>query len=249
MPALASRTTRTLLIATVFAVGPAVQAQEVSTKHLAPGFTIRAPESRLLILPADMELFSISAGGVVEPREDWTEAAQKNFVAALATQKQRLGPHVTQLGAAEADEFADITTLHRAVADAISLHHIQGGLMALPTKADRLDWSLGDAVRPLKERTGADYALFTWMRDSYTSNERKLAMVALALLGAITLGGEQVGYASLVDLNTGRVVWFNKLDRMWGDLRDSGASVETVEALLRGFPGSSGSEEASHAKH
>jgi hypothetical protein len=46
-----------------------------------------------------------------------------------------------------------------------------------------------------------------------------------------------VGYASLVDLNTGRVVWFNKLDRMWGDLRDPGASVETVDALLNGFPG------------
>jgi hypothetical protein len=72
--------------------------------------------------------------------------------------------------------------------------------MELPTKRDRLDWSLGDAVRPLKERTGADYALFTWMRDSYTSNERKLAMIAMAMLGAISFGGEQVGYASLVDL-------------------------------------------------
>ena len=62
-------------------------------------------------------------------------------------------------------------------------------------------------------------------------------MVALALLGAISLGGEQVGYASLVDLNTGRVVWFNKLDRLWGDLREPEAAVETVDALLKGFPG------------
>jgi hypothetical protein len=249
MPAPVSRTARTLLIATLFALGPAVQAQDAATKQLAPGFTVRAPGSRLVILPADMELFSISAGGVVEPRADWTDAAQKNFVAALATLKPRLGPHVSQLDAAQADEFADITTLHRAVADAISLHHTQGGLMELPTKGGRLDWSLGDAVRPLKERTGADYALFTWMRDSYTSNERKLAMVAMALLGAITLGGEQVGYASLVDLNTGRVVWFNKLDRMWGDLRDAGASVETVEALLQNFPGAGPGKEASHARH
>jgi hypothetical protein len=238
MPALASRITRTLLLAASLAGATvAAQAQEASTKQLAPGFTVRAPESRLVILPADMELFSISAGGVVEPREDWTEAAQKNFVAALASQKQRLGIQVTQLDAAQADEFADVTTLHRAVADAISLHHVQGGLMELPTKRDRLDWSLGDAVRPLKERTGADYALFTWMRDSYTSNERKLAMIAMAMLGAISFGGEQVGYASLVDLSTGRVVLFNKLDRMWGDLRDPGTSVETVDALLRGFPG------------
>jgi len=63
MPALASRITRTLLLTTSLAVaGVAAQAQEASTKQLAPGFTVRAPESRLVILPADMELFSISAG-------------------------------------------------------------------------------------------------------------------------------------------------------------------------------------------
>jgi hypothetical protein len=108
--------------------------------------------------------------------------------------------------------------------------------MKLATKHDRLEWSLGDAVRPLKERTGADYALFTWIRDSYASSERKAAMVVMALLGAISLGGEQVGYASLVDLNTGRVVWFNQLNRMSGDLREPEAAVETVESLLKGFP-------------
>jgi len=235
MPALASRIVRPLLLATLL-VAASVQAQEGPSKHLAPGFSARTADSRLLVLPADMELFSISAGGVVEPRADWTEAAQKNFVAALATQRKRLGAKVTELEPAQADEFAEITALHRAVADAITMHH-RSGLMELPTKGKALDWSLGDAVRPLKERTGADYALFTWVRDSYASNERKIAMLALALLGAVSLGGEQVGYASLVDLNTGRVVWFNRLNRMSGDLRDPAPAVETVEALLKDFPG------------
>ena len=40
----------------------------------------------------------------------------------------------------------------------------RGGLLALATKGEKLDWSLGDAVQPLREKTGADYALFTWMR-------------------------------------------------------------------------------------
>jgi hypothetical protein len=234
MPAFASRITRPLLLAVLLAAG-AVQAQEASSKQLAPGFTARSADSRLVILPADMELFSMSAGGVVEPRDDWTKAAQKNFVAALAGERKRLGASVTQLDAAQAEEFSEIVILHRAVADAISMHH-RGGLMELATKRERLDWSLGDAVRPLKERTGADYALFTWMRDSYASPERKAAMLGLALLGAISLGGEQVGYASLVDLNTGRVVWFNQLNRMSGDLREAAPATETVEALLKGFP-------------
>jgi hypothetical protein len=235
MPASVSRITRPLLLATLLAAA-SVQAQEAPSRQLAPGFTARTAESRLIILPADMELYSMSAGGVVEPRADWTEAAQRHFVTALAGQRKTLGAKVTQLDTAQADEFADIVTLHRAVADAIALHH-RGGMMELATKGKALDWSLGDAVRPLKERTGADYALFTWIRDSYASNERKAAMLALALIGAISLGGEQVGYASLVDLNTGRVVWFNQLNRMSGDLREAAPAVETVEALLKGFPG------------
>jgi hypothetical protein len=237
MPTFAlARATRPLLLALLLAAAAAVQAQEAgSDKHLAPGFTVRAADSRLLVLPADMELYSMSAGGVVEPRADWTDAAQKNFIAAISSQRKVLGAHVTQMSPADADEFSDVVTLHRAVADAISLHH-NGGLMELATKGTRLDWSLGDAVQPLRERTGADYALFTWVRDSYASTERKAAMVALALLGAISFGGEQVGYASLVDLRTGRVVWFNQLDRMSGDLRDPEPAVETVEALLKGFP-------------
>jgi hypothetical protein len=236
MPTFApSRFARFLLLALALAA-VAAHAQDKEKEHLAPGFTQRATDSRLLVLPADMELYSMSAGGVVEPRADWTEAAQKNFVAALAKEGKILGPRVTTLGSTEADDFSDVITLHRAVADAISLHH-DGGFMELATKGKNLDWSLGDAVQPLREKTGADYALFTWIRDSYASNERKAAMVALALLGAISLPGEQVGYASLVDLRTGRVVWFNQLNRMSGDLREPEPAIETVEALLKGFPG------------
>ena len=61
-------------------------------------------------------------------------------------------------------------------------------------------------------------------------------ILGLALLGSLTLGGQQIGYASLVDLNTGRIVWFNDLKRFSGDLREPQAAAETVEVLLKGFP-------------
>ena len=233
MPVSAIRAARVLALACAVLGAVAAHAEEGS-RRLAPGFTTRAADSRLVILPADMELFSMSAGGVIEPRQDWTEAAQKNFAAALERQEKRLGPQVTRLTTGQADEFAEITTLHRAVADAIVTHHRD---LPLPTKGRRLDWSLAEAVQPLQQRTGADYALFTWVRDSYASGERKAAMLALAMLGAISLGGEQNAYASLVDLHTGRVVWFNRVSRMFGDLRQAEPATETVEVLLEGFPG------------
>jgi len=62
-------------------------------------------------------------------------------------------------------------------------------------------------------------------------------MVLMAVLGVGLSGGSQVGYASLVDLESGRVLWFNSLARATGDLRDPGKAAETVDALLTGFPG------------
>jgi hypothetical protein len=223
-----------IVLAAVLFAG-ALQAQESDPKHLAPGFHARPAGSKLVIVPADMELFSISAGGVLEPKADWTEAAQKNFKAALAVRRDQPGANAVELQDAELDEFSELNALQRAVAEAVFVHHTGMG-MKLPTKNERLDWSLGEAVKPLKARTGADYALFTWIRDSYASDERKATMIALALLGAISFGGEQIGYASLVDLNSGRVVWFNDLRRMSGDMRDEKAAMETVETLLEGFP-------------
>ena len=93
-------------------------------------------------------------------------------------------------------------------------------------------------MKPLQEKTGADYALFTWVRDSYASSERKAALVAMALLGVGLAGGVQIGYASLIDLRTGQVMWFNNLARATGDLREEKPALETVEALLRNFPAS-----------
>ena len=223
-----------LAAAFALALPPAANAGEAS--RLAPGFTARAPGSTLVVVPPDLELYSISAGGVTEPRADWTEAAQRHFRAALATRREAFGPPPRELSARDLDELDDLNALHGAVAESIFMHHVVGGNWRLPTKRESLDWSLGDAVEPLRRKSGADYALFLWIRDSYASSERKAAMVAMALFGVGLAGGAQVGYASLVDLRDGRVVWFNDLRRPRGDLREAGAAAETLEALLMGFP-------------
>lgn len=210
----------------------------VQSRNLAPGFTSLPKGARVVIMPTDIELFSISAGGVLEPKADWTEAASRHFKAALIEKKQRLGLSSIELTAQQADEADEVNALHGAVARAISIHHF--GTLALPSKEGKLDWSMGEPVQLIRKMTGADYALFSWVRDSYTSDERKAAMVAIAVLslGRVvpTAGGLQVGYASLVDLHTGRVLWFNRLARGSGDLREADKAVGTIEALLEQFP-------------
>ena len=237
--------TRIRAVSVAFLVGasPFVTVAEAQTtsRNLAPGFSTRAPASRLVVMPADMELFSLSGGGVVEPRADWTDAAIRHFRSAVLARKELAGGNTIELQERDLDELEQLNALHGAVAHAVFAHHMRQ-MPALPTKNGALDWTLGEAVKPLRDRTNADYALFFWVRDSYASAERKAAMVGMMIVGAafgvavIPAGGQQVGYASLVDLKTGQIVWFNNLLRASGDLREAKAAEETVDALLQSFP-------------
>lgn len=219
-----------------FALAGAVCAQPA---NLAPGFDALPKNAKVVIMPTDIELFLVSAGGVLEPKADWTDAASRHFKAALLEKKKSLGASTVELSEKDADELAEVNALHAAIARAISLHHFGMSSLNLPTKAGKLDWSMGEPVRVIREKTGADYALFSWIRDSYASSERIATTIVLALFGiGVSPGGAQIGYASLVDLNTGQVVWFNRLMRGYGDLREPEKAAETLNALLTGFPGS-----------
>ena len=212
------------------------------SRNLAPGFSTLPKGAKVAIMPTDIELFVLSAGGVPEPKADWTESAAKHFKTALLKAKHWQDLTPLEVSEAQADELAEINGLHAAVAGAIAMHHFgqyPQPALPLPTKDGKLDWSMGEAVRQVKQLTGADYAVFSWVRDSYASNERAAAMVAITILTlgrAVPQGGAQIGYASLVDLNTGQVLWFNRLARNSGDLREAAPAAETLDILLNQFP-------------
>jgi hypothetical protein len=212
---------------------------QASGKNLAPGFESLSRGEKILLIPIDVELFSLSAGGVAEPKADWTAAARQHMSEAIERSLSTSGLTLVRADEALADEFAEELGLEAAVSRSISLHHGFGGGWALPSKGGMLDWSFGDALTRIQDRTQARYALFTWVRDSYTSPERMamIAAVALLSLGNVSLaGGRQEAHASLVDLQTGRVVWFARLYRSGGDLRKAEHAEESVSALLNNFP-------------
>ena len=61
-------------------------------------------------------------------------------------------------------------------------------------------------------------------------------MIGAAILGVGITGGQQVAFASLVDLNTGNIVWFNLLQSSSGDLRTPDASRKVIASLLKDIP-------------
>ena len=108
----------------------------------------------------------------------------------------------------------------------------------LRNKHGKFDWSLGPGAEELRKATGADYGLFTYIRDSYASGGRQAMRIAgLLLLGGDIGGGVQIGLASLVDLRSGQVVWHNLLLDQTGDLRNLEGARETAGDLLKGVRG------------
>jgi hypothetical protein len=201
---------------------------------------VEAKQPRILLMPLNVELSELSAAGLPEVKADWTDAANKFMIAALRDENTKRNVHMVEFDEDKApadkrDDIQQLNKLHGVVGQSIMIHqYIQQ--LALPTKEGKFDWSLGPNARALKELYGADYALFVYVRDSYTSAGRA-AMIFLAAVFRVHLqGGAQVGFASLVDLDTGNVVWFNRLARPSGDLRTEAAAQETVQTLIAGLP-------------
>ncbi|MBW8311056.1 MAG: hypothetical protein K0M64_03385 [Rhizobium sp.] len=202
-------------------------------------------QGSVVVVEPDIELSEVTAGGMAEPRRDWSEAARRRYPVAVAERLAAAGvahrPDFDVPDDLPADSrLGQVLRLNEAVALSIAYHARPGSELA--TKGDRLDWTLGGGVAELRSATGADYALFTYVRDSYASDGRKalrvLGLVAGAAFGGVVDigGGRQVGVATLVDLRDGRVLWFNRIARQSGDLRDEAGARATAGELLRGFP-------------
>ncbi len=196
--------------------------------------------AQVLLMEPDVQLSELTAGGLEEPRADWTDIARENIAKAVAetlrTRQDTLLRYQPPKNDLEKEHLhAQLVKLHEAVGESILIHKYTPAYQ-LPTKTGRLDWTLGSSTSSLHEDYGADYALFVYIRDSYSSSGRVAAIVVAALLGAQLRGGLQVGFASLVDLRSGQVVWFNRLLRTTGDLRTLAPAREAVKVLLEGVP-------------
>lgn len=196
--------------------------------------------ARVLLMPLDVQLFELTAGGLQEPKADWTAAAETHVDTALenylAQKKDTVLRYESPQDNPEKSRMNEqLMKLHEAVGNSIMIHTYFAGYN-LPAKKGTFDWSLGDGIQRINERYDAHAALFIFIRDSYASPGRKAAMVLGALAGITITGGFQTGFASLVDLQTGDVLWFGRLFRQTGDLRTPAPAYEAVSQLLFGIP-------------
>lgn len=223
------------------------------------GFAFPADGSmKIVVFRPDVSVGTQKAGGIVEPNADWTETARANIQAKLTERAKLLNAQlqfVDELEGENAEVLTEYRALFEAVSGAIFTHVTIGDKLATkqklvtdttvpgarPRKVNSLDWTLGPGAAKLKEATGADYAMFVFTNDAYGDAGRKAAQAAGmlgCLIGVCVMvpSGIHVGYAGLVDLNTGDVVWFNTDLAMGGDPREADGAEKRVGQLMDGFP-------------
>ena len=207
------------------------------------GFVLPGGDTLILVFRPDVAVGEQTTGGMNEPNAEWTQTARANMLAALDRARAVQGSTLVMVPEQEGERaalVADYTALFKAVANAAFNHKMFPG-NRLPTKKGVFDWTLGEDAAALKS-LGGDYGLFFYTYDSYGSTGRKVAQVLGLLLGAgLIPSGVHIGYAGLVDLSTGDLVWLNADLAMGGDPRTVEGADKRVGQLLEDFPGKSAS--------
>lgn len=223
-------------------VAPA-SAQERSATR--PGFSLPTNGNiRILLLRPRIRVGERSTTGIFEPNADWTQQARENVAAALAEVQSGLGNRIIvqeEPVGQDAQLLADYMSLFSSVADSVITYQFFRG-NRLPTKVREnrsggFDWTLGSGVSGLPGAADADYALFIETEDHFGSTGRKILQVIAAIGRVHVEAGLHRGYAGLVDLRTGALVWINADQRMGGDVRTAEGASRRVSQLLEDFPG------------
>ncbi len=210
------------------------------------GFTLPAQSGKtILLLRPAIKVSEQSTGGLPEPRAEWTDQARAHIDAALVEVQRQLGNTVIVAPEAygeDARRVAEHMALFGAVSEAVIQYQFFVG-NRLPTKkrdnkAGQFDWSLGPEVARLPGADQADYALFLYTNDQYGSTGRKMLQIVGLVAGVGVTSGVHAGYAGLVDLKTGDLLWLNADGQMGGDVREAEGARKRVRQLLEDFPGS-----------
>lgn len=190
---------------------------------------------RILLMPPDIKYYLLTAGGIPEPNAEWTEAAQENFAEAIQNYAASIGTDLTILDKRNLSHTEiQYEELHSAVGYTIINNYF--GAAKLPSKNGAFDWTLGPGIKEIGEQHDADYALFVFYRDYQASGGRVAFAILAAATGAASDVGSESGFASLVDLTTGDIVWFNVVSAGSGELRKKEGAAAAVNALFKDIP-------------
>lgn len=208
--------------------------------------TIEKPAAGTVILAmkSDVTLSELTATGTADPKLEWAENARRYIDEAISARLTAKGYAIVR---ADPSTFTDepalqALKLNDAVDLSIMSHSYAMGAGKLPTKTS-FDWTIGEGARhliPENLRNGSEvprFALFVKVKGTYSSGGRKLMMIGAAMGGVAIPMASQAIEASVLDLQTGQIVWHQFVIVSFGvDIRTEPGAKAQVETLLKDLP-------------
>jgi hypothetical protein len=202
---------------------------------------------KIILFRPDVEVASLGTSGLPTPNPDWTADARKNLLAGLKASQGAKSNEVIELPELTGDDgayAAEYQSLFRAVGSAMATHSFLNRLpnKKLPDGKYKFDWTLGPGAKHLSEIGGGNYGLFVYSYDAFATSGRKMFQLFVLLAtsaaggGFLPQAGQHFSYASLVDLDTGNIVWFNIYGSKKGDLRTPEGGLERAAKLMSTLP-------------
>lgn len=191
------------------------------------------------LVPPDIEIQQVSAGGVAEKHDEWTALVGNNLAKAITAQT---GYKVITAGDVPSGPVGEECEEVYALLRALTVNHMLpvGVLNRTPPAQRKLDYQIGPIDR-ITDAANSDVVLFVIARDQYSTAGRKAVMALMMVAGAaagvgiVPPMGVSVASAALVERD-GTVLWFNVQATPGTDLRKSGTAGSWVKSLLAGLP-------------
>jgi hypothetical protein len=195
---------------------------------------------KVMVLPVDIEVVEVTAGGVEEKVPDWSKEASRSVFKSLsaaigrARLKEIAVPQFSGGSGAKLDEHLALYKLVVNTASQLGWEH----------KVRRFDYSIGPGLREIADKTGVDVALMVYGRDYVSTAGRKARAVVgnIPFVNIFTGPAPQLGHSyihvGVVDLRTGDLLWMNSNYREGStNLRDPDDAAEMVKTIFKWYPG------------
>lgn len=234
------RTLSLLLLSTLLLIGC-----QTFPRHKVHYSLLEKPErelpKRLLLMPIDVTVSELSAGGLAEEVPEWSKQAENNLLAELTSNsRQHINLELVPLPPLTEDEQR-IVEQHQALYDTVGGTAIvltRMPIAAWEHKNRHFDYTLGDGLAFLADKTGADTALFLVGEDMISTGGRKAAFVLAAAFGVGLQMGHTVVIGGLVDLHSGDILWLNyTVETDDTTLTDRADVAEVLDELFEKYPG------------
>src|SRR5574341_1225385 len=196
---------------------------------------------KVVIVPAGVKVFEMTAGDVTEEVPEWSAEASRNVMQALsAAMKGSAGMQevaLPRLNAADTASLEEHKALYKLVVNTVSD-------IDLAHKYRRFDYGIGPGLAALQRASGADAALLVNASDYASTAGRKTKAVLghIPIVNIFTGPAPRLGHSfmhlGLVDLRSGDLLWVNSESRDGAsNLRDAQDADKLVRSLFKWYPG------------